>query len=101
VTRRLVRVEDLLGRRVEDARGQSAGRIEEVRAEPRGDQHVVSEFLLGPGALLERLGIRRLFRRPEPLRVVRWDQIDLSRPDRPRLRCAVGDLEERARAGRS
>lgn len=95
MTRRRLRVEDLLGRRVTAADGRSAGRIEELRVERKGSEHVVLEFLLGPGALLERLDVRRLFRPAAPLRVVRWDQLDLSRPDEPRLRCSIEELAER------
>jgi hypothetical protein len=90
---RVVRVEDLLGRVVVALDGQAVGRIEELRVERRGNEHVVLAFLLGPGALLERLGLRRL-RARQMLRVVRWDQLDLARPDRPRLCCAVEDLAE-------
>ena len=90
---RFVRLEDLLGRRVIDAQGAAVGRIREVRAEPRGDAHEVTEYLLGSGALLERLSIvgRLVGRRTREI-VVRWDQIDISRPAAPRLTCTVGEL---------
>jgi sporulation protein YlmC with PRC-barrel domain len=92
--RRFVRLEDLLGRRVTDAQGAVVGRIGEVRAERRGDAHEVTEYLLGSGALLERLSIAgHLFKRQTHIIVARWDQIDISRPDAPRLTCAADELK--------
>ncbi len=91
---REVRVEDLLGRTVVDAGGRAVGRIEEMRAAERGGEYVVEEFLIGVYALLDRLAawdaIRGLLggtrlTRPRPYRV-RWDEIDLGDPRRPRLR---------------
>jgi hypothetical protein len=92
--RQLVHLEDLLGRRVETENGALVGRIEEVRAERRGNDYEVTEFLLGSGALVERLSIvTRVFgSRPRTL-VARWDQIDISRPTAPRLTCAIDDLK--------
>ncbi len=91
--RRLVRVEELVGRRVCAADGRAVGRIEDVRAERRGEVYEVVEYRLGAGALLERFAlVRRWFgRRPATL-VARWDQIDVRRPEAPRLTCAVEDL---------
>jgi sporulation protein YlmC with PRC-barrel domain len=87
--RTLVRVEDLLGKRVIAPDGRVAGRIEEIRADRRGDDHEVTEILLGPGALMERLSFRN--KRGRTL-VARWDQIDIRRPDRVTLTCPVSDL---------
>ncbi len=89
--RRRVNVEELLGRRVRTPDGRVAGRIEEIRAERRGDAYEVTEFLLGPGALVERLAIVARRRKARPL-VVRWDQIDVSRPSRPVLTAAIEHL---------
>jgi len=88
-TAREVHVEHLLGRRVRDATGRVVGRIEEIHAD---DEGTVTEFLLGPAALTERLGqstlslpfisllgIRRAGHR------VSWDEMDLSDPDQPRM----------------
>jgi len=87
---RPVRVQDLLGRRVRDADGKVIGRIEEIHATWRGENCYVAEFELGAAALLERLGISagRLvgWTTPaEPLRVP-WRELDLSDPEKPRLR---------------
>src|SRR5690242_376322 len=79
--RRLVRVQDLLGRRVRTADGQVVGRIEEIRAERRGDDHELIEYRLGTGALLERFALaQRLFGRRHPRIVARWDQLDIREP---------------------
>jgi sporulation protein YlmC with PRC-barrel domain len=91
--RRIVRVEDLVGRRVSTADGTVVGRIEEIRARRRNDEHEVTEYLLGTGALLERLAlVQRLFGRRRRTLVARWDQIDISRPDKPTLTCGVDEL---------
>jgi len=90
--RRIVRLEDLVGRRVRTAEGAVVGRIEEVHAERRGDDHEVIEYLIGPGALRERFAlVGRLFGR-SPTLCARWDQIDIRRPESPTLTCPVADL---------
>jgi len=91
-----VHFELLLGRKVHDPEGQRVGRILEVHAGLEGKDCVVREYLLGTAALLTRLGISagRLVGLPlhrEPIRVP-WDQMDLSDPERPRLRCSVEEL---------
>jgi sporulation protein YlmC with PRC-barrel domain len=97
-----VRVQELLGRRVLAKNGRPIGRIEELRAEPRGRDLAVVEILTGPDAALERLAASLLVR---ALRLVvggerrragyrvKWNQIDLADPRRPRLTCTVDELE--------
>ena len=96
-----VPLEALLGRRVRADDGRVVGRLEEIRAERRGGNHEVTEFLIGPGALLERLSIvRRFAGSGSRMRVARWDQIDISNPLAPRLTCGVENLKiERPRSG--
>jgi len=85
---REVHVEKLLGRRVRDPSGRVVGRIEEIHTDDKG---VVSEFLLGPAALWERLGqstlelpfVRLLGLQRSDHRVP-WNELDLSDPDHPR-----------------
>lgn len=91
---REVRLEQLLGKVVRDAVGWPAGRIEEVLAEPCGEEYLVSHVLLGPVERIPRLleflsqlptlcalGIGRRRRlRPFP-----WRWLDLSEPEHPRL----------------
>jgi hypothetical protein len=94
--RRRVRLQDLVGARVRSLSGEVVGRIEEVRAERRDDDHEVVEYLLGTGALLERLAlVHRLFGRQPVKLVVRWDQLDIADPACPRLTCAMDELHER------
>jgi hypothetical protein len=92
-TNRLVRLEDLLGRKVLTQDDAVAGRIEEVRAEKRGTSYEVTGYLLGSGALLERLDLTsRLFGRRKK-RVVRWDQLSIARGPTLRLTCPIEELE--------
>lgn len=92
--RRIVRVERLIGRAVRDDNGDIVGHIEEIRAERRGDTYEVVEYLLGPGALAERLALpvrRWLGHKPKKV-TVRWDQLDVGVPESPRLTCPAGEL---------
>lgn len=90
------RVELLLGKKVHAPDGRAVGRIEELRAERENSYWVVTEFHLGPLAIVERLAVRH-FGFTLPGRVhgyrVRWDQIDLQDPDHLRLTCPPEDLE--------
>jgi len=91
-----LRLELLVGRRVYDVDHRVVGRLEEFRATREDDEWVISEFDIGRAALLERLAIRHLGwlpgRRPAGYRA-RWDQIDLSEPDRPRLTVPIEALK--------
>jgi len=80
-----VRVEDLLGREVHGQDGTRVGRIEEIRVERRNGAYEVTEYLLGPGALAERLAQHLWFGRRRRMRTVPWDRLDISRPDKPLL----------------
>ncbi|HJQ85607.1 MAG TPA: hypothetical protein VKA21_16075, partial [Candidatus Binatia bacterium] len=95
MTRRRVHLERVLGRRVSDPDGRVVGRLEEVRVERRGEDWVVAEYLLGAAGLLARLSIFALrlplARGPWGYRA-RWDQLDPSDPERPRLRCPLAEL---------
>jgi len=95
--RRVVRVEDLIGQRVREQSGRMVGRIEEIRAEARGDRYEVTEYHLGTGALLERLAIIRHLFRPSDTIIARWDQIDIDDPDAPVLTCPVEQLKHEKR----
>src|SRR5690349_11556151 len=98
-------LERLLSRRVRDADGRDAGRIEEVHARRRGGEVVVSEWVLGTAGLIERLSLGPVLRAllgtrlyPESARyTLAWDELDLSDPERPRFRGRVGELERRVR----
>ncbi len=90
-----LRVEQLLGRKVRDPNGAVIGRLEEFRATRDGDTWEVTEFDLGREALLERLAIRHFGwvpgKRPAGYRA-RWDQIDISDAEHPRLTVPVDEL---------
>jgi sporulation protein YlmC with PRC-barrel domain len=95
---REVRVEQLLGRLLVDAQGVAFGRIEEVEAEPHGDEYLVTNVLVGPEGRFARLlafahqlptlRAMGLGRKPR-VRRVPWSWLDLADPERPRLRATV------------
>jgi hypothetical protein len=89
-----IRLELLLGKRVLAADGTVVGRLEEFRAEREGETWVVTAFDIGPAAFIRRFAVNHL---GIPLAGAhgyraRWDQLDLSDPDRPLLRCDVAEL---------
>jgi hypothetical protein len=92
---REVQVEHLLGRVVQTAAGRDVGQIEDLRAEPEGDDYVVREVILGELGLRARLygmlaqlptfkalGMRGRYR----TRAIPWEWIDWSDPERPRFK---------------
>lgn len=94
-----VHVERLLGRRVRDVDGAVVGRIEELRADTVDGELVITEFHLGPAALLERMArsalklpFLKLLPIPRWEYRVEWSFIDLSDAARPVLRCSRSDL---------
>lgn len=94
-----IEVQQLLGRRVRDADGTVIGRIEEIVAEHHDGETVVSEFHLGPAALLERIArfahaLPLLSAIPWPRRYYRipWQLLDLGDPERPRVRSTRSSL---------
>jgi hypothetical protein len=89
-----IRVDRLLGRRVYARNNRRVGRIEEFRVEKRGSGWVIVAYVLGSAGLLERLdvGLRLLLGSKRHNVIARWDQMDISDPDRPRLRCGAEEL---------
>jgi len=95
-----VHVELLLGRRVYAPDGKPVGRVEEVIASFDEGDCRVEEYHVGAYALLERLAawhlgraILGVLRAGVSSYRVRWNQLDVSDPDRPTLRCTADDLE--------
>lgn len=96
-----IHLELLLGKQVLALNGRPVGRLEEVRAELNARGYCfVTEFLIGNYAFLERLAAWRMGRvimrtlhlgGKQGYRV-RWEQLDLSDPQRPKLACEVDDL---------
>jgi sporulation protein YlmC with PRC-barrel domain len=98
-----VRVQALVGELVYDVNGARVGRIRSIQAESEGEDCVVREYHLGGAALLYRLGLSALrlvgwHGHGKPL-CVPWDQLDISDPERPRLRCTKEELERMGRDG--
>jgi hypothetical protein len=84
------RLELLLGTHVHAQDGRAIGRLEEFFAVREHDYYVVTEFHIGPMALIERLAVRHLgFTLPGRVHGyrVRWDQLDIEDPNHPRLTC--------------
>lgn len=92
---RELRIEQLLGRKVTGPGGRKIGRIEEIRARRYGSGCVSTELVIGVLGLLERLDVGRkmLLGGTTGGYIVKWEQIDVSDPAKPRLLVAVKDLE--------
>jgi hypothetical protein len=87
-------VDRLLGRLVLARNNQPVGRLEDFRLEKQGRDWVVIEYVLGAAGLFERLGIglKLLFGKQGGGYIARWDQLDITDPDHPRLTCGVQEL---------
>jgi sporulation protein YlmC with PRC-barrel domain len=97
-----LRLEQLLGRRLIDAAGREVGCIEDVVAEPTGDEYLVTHVVIGSSNRLARLmnfahqipTLRALgLGRPPRTRRVPWAWLDLSDPMHPRLIPSVVDRD--------
>jgi sporulation protein YlmC with PRC-barrel domain len=90
-----VRLERLLGREVLSTNNQRVGRLEEFRAETRGKTCTIGHILIGVAGFGERVGVgmKRLVGSRVGGYIARWDQMDFSDPDRPRLTCPVEQLQ--------
>jgi hypothetical protein len=95
MTRTQLRAEDLIGRDVRAGNNQRVGRIEELRAETGADGCHVVAFVIGVAGLSERLGVGAglLLGRQRGGSVARWDQLDLTDPEHPRLTVPFDQLE--------
>src|SRR4051812_9252548 len=89
-----VRLERLLGRQVLAANNQAVGRLEEIRVEQLGNRYVVTEYVLGTLGLAERLGlgVKLLFGGRGSGYAARWDQLDISDSEHPRITCPIDEL---------
>jgi sporulation protein YlmC with PRC-barrel domain len=95
---REVRLERLLGKLVVDATGTPFGRIDDVVAQPNGDEYLVTHALIGPESRLARLlafghqlpTLRSLGLGRKPrIRRVPWAWLDFGDLEHPRLRESV------------
>jgi len=94
-----IHVEQILGRRVHDAENRVVGRLEELCVEVVDGEYVVTEFLIGPEAVLERIGgfliqlplfnLIRVHRRDHR---VPWKLMDFADPHTPRIRVRRDEL---------
>jgi len=94
--KRRLRLDRVIGRTVLTSNNRRLGRLEECRAHRQGRNWVVDGWIVGPAGMLERLGLgvrMVLWTVPQSGFLVRWDQLDLTNPDSPRLTCAVDDLQ--------
>ena len=103
---REIHLELLLSRSVVDRDGKRVGRIEEFCAEDRQGEFVVTEYLLGAYAVLDRLAVSTMGRAMLNLLRMRsgyrvpWDRLDLSDHERPRLTCSLPELQALQQAKR-
>ena len=89
-------LDQLLGRPVVAGNNRPIGRLEECHCEQDGDTIHIVEFAIGTAGLMERLsvGMKALFGIRAGGKVARWDQIDISNPEFPRLTCSVDELRD-------
>ena len=90
-----VRLEHLLGHPVVAADGRRVGRIEEFRAHKEGQGWAVTDFVIGPAGLWERLdvGARMVVGRQARGYIAHWDQLNFEDQGRVRLTCPVEELK--------
>ncbi len=95
-----LRLERLIGRILTDAVGNPVGRVEDVVAEPDGDDYLVTHLVVGPHTRLARwLAFGHQipvldavgFGRAPRVRRIPWTWLDLSDADHPRLLRSVID----------
>jgi sporulation protein YlmC with PRC-barrel domain len=87
---RELRVELLTGCKVVDRNGRKVGHIEEIVAEYRGTELIVTEVHVGRRGFAERFSLRAV--RDKTPGKIRWSDIDFSDPERPRLKVAIEEL---------
>jgi hypothetical protein len=99
MSRTELHVEQVLGKRVRDTEDRVIGRLEEFHVEEQDGEHVVTEFLIGPAALLQRIGgfvtqlpFLGLIPLPKREYCVSWDLMDFSDPHAPRVRARRDEL---------
>jgi sporulation protein YlmC with PRC-barrel domain len=95
-----INAELLLGRKVCDVNGEKVGRIEEFQVEREDKACVVNAYLVGTSALIDRLSAWTLIRpiskslsgRVFSTYHIPWQDMDLTDPERPKLRIARSEL---------
>jgi hypothetical protein len=101
MTRQTIHLQKLLGRKVRDVNGKSAGHIQEFVARRRDGAYVIEEVHLGRRALMERLSVPAVSMfflhfigasRHAAAHCVRWEDLDVSDPRNPKLRISRDQL---------
>jgi sporulation protein YlmC with PRC-barrel domain len=92
-------VERLLGAKVHDVNGEMIGRLEEMIVEIIDGEAIVTEFHIGPEAMLERIGgflgdmpYFHLLPFPKWAYRIGWQTMDLREPSKPRVKVAKASL---------
>lgn len=97
-----IRLDRLVGRQVYTANNRRLGRLEEFHAEQQGTNWIVFRCSIGASGLAERLGLaaRLILGVPRATGyIARWDQIDISDPDRLRITCPINQLQRQGTDG--
>ena len=98
---------EILGRKVLDADGKYAGRLEEIEAERGNDACLIKSYLVERRSLLDRLqswAITQNVRKAIPVREksrpyrVPWDKMDLTDPAHPRILVPQSQLKRKESA---
>ncbi|HBB87645.1 MAG TPA: hypothetical protein DC047_08535 [Blastocatellia bacterium] len=100
MARQEIHLELLLGKQVYALNGRAIGRLEEVCVDLKEGIATVNEFEVGTYALFERLSAWQIGRAVLGLfgslnksgYSVKWNQLDLNDPERPKLTCPVNEL---------
>lgn len=82
-----VHLETLVGKKVRDADGKVAGRLEEVHADWRGGECIVTYYQIARKGtyFVRKLGMSK----KAASLIVTWDKMDLSDPKGPRLKFSM------------
>ena len=86
---KLVHLEKIAAKKVRDADGKLAGRLEEVHADWRGGECLVTHYTIAPRGtyVLRQMGFMKA-----RAYVVPWDRMDFSDPGKPKLNCRISEL---------
>jgi sporulation protein YlmC with PRC-barrel domain len=86
----VVHLEKVVAKKIRDSDGQVAGRLEEVHADWRGGECVVTHYVIASKGTyaLQQIGFKKRTRSY----IVPWDRMDFSDPEKPRLNCRIDEL---------
>jgi sporulation protein YlmC with PRC-barrel domain len=86
----VVHLEKIVAMKIRDVDGHIAGRLEEVHADWRGGECIVTYYVIASRGTyaLQQIGFKKRTRSY----IVPWDRMDFSDPDKPRLNCRIDEL---------